>query len=399
MVCHYHSGNMDCHPTSSDKPAKQARKSKDPLSIAVIVEHILHFTHEKRYLYIGTVSTLFNEVWVSNRKTTTQPIFKGVTVGQVMEGYDSGLGARRNARTHKHIAKGIVKLNRMDLMLKLESLGHSVYYTPRLMVFSAENANVEMTERLLSGVSLFDHGTNIGYLQDAFCGAMRSGSLEMVSWFVSTGCSLSRADLTNLCTHGDVLFVKTVWDTHVDADMFCEDDISLCVDHTLIAGNIEVVKFLQTKLQSPAVEYMEAYSAVLSNRLDVLQYVVSQGVRLDDDDIGYIGHTGNVEMLEYIKNHPQAMQTGTTLTSAKNILRLASNQGHLNVLRWCHLNGYDFTQDRRLCAEATCDGHLEVLKFLRGLGCEYGDTAKWAKRNGHIKLLTWARLNGLVEGQ
>lgn len=389
-----HSANMTIH----SKPAKQCRLTKDPFSIADIVRHIIHLTSEDQYLHVGTVSKLFYGTWVSKRPTYTRPISKGVTVSQVIECYDSGLGVIGHARLRKNMAKRIVQLNRMDLMLKLESLGYTLCYSPRFVTFSAENANVEMTARLWGSVSLFDGVNNIGYLQDAFCGAMRSGSLDMVSWFVDRGCKVSRHESVQLCRHADVSFVRAVWDAHVSPSSLHEDDISLCVDHAVEAGNLEVVKFLETFLPGPATKYLFAYSAVLSKRLDVLQYVVSNGAKLDHQDIECIGSTGIVEMLEYIKNTPQSIQPGTTLFSAEaNVVTRAARYGNIGVLQWYDHNGYNLKQHVRLCGEAAFGGHLEVLKFLRSKGCEYGDTAKFAKRSGNIRLLVWARLNGLVE--
>jgi len=218
----------------------------------------------------------------------------------------------------------------------------------------------------------------------------------MVSWFVDRGCKVGRSESIHLCKHAVVSFVRAVWDAHVDSSSLNEDDIGLCADHALEAGNLEVVKFLQELLPGPVSKYLVAYSACLSGKVDVLEHVVSHGVKLEQQDIDCVGLTGNVDMLEYINKTPQCMQPGTTLLSAVNIVSAASKFGHMAVLQWYHRKGYNFKQHRRLCEEAALYGHLEVLKFLRRLGCEYGDTAKCAKRSGNIRVLVWARQNGLV---
>jgi len=91
-ICH--SDSM----TRNNKPVKQFRRAKDPLGIVDIVRHIILFSPNDRYLYIGTVSKLFHSTWVSKSPASTRPIFKGVTVPQVLEAYDSGLGAMGHIR-------------------------------------------------------------------------------------------------------------------------------------------------------------------------------------------------------------------------------------------------------------------------------------------------------------
>ena len=48
-----------------------------------------------------------------------------------------------------------------------------------------------------------------------------------------------------------------------------------------------------------------------------------------------------------------------------------------------------------LCYEIASEGHLEVLKWAREIGCKWNsDTCSFAAKNGHLEVLKWARENG-----
>ena len=54
-----------------------------------------------------------------------------------------------------------------------------------------------------------------------------------------------------------------------------------------------------------------------------------------------------------------------------------------------------FPLPQETCFWAAKHGHLEVLKFARGVGCPWNaDTCTAAAMNGHLEVLQWARENG-----
>ena len=72
---------------------------------------------------------------------------------------------------------------------------------------------------------------------------------------------------------------------------------------------------------------------------------------------------------------------------------LAAKGGHLEVLRWARANGCDWNW--ATCAWAAGAGHLEVLKWARANGCDWDAlTCAWAAEGGHLEVLEWARANG-----
>ena len=71
----------------------------------------------------------------------------------------------------------------------------------------------------------------------------------------------------------------------------------------------------------------------------------------------------------------------------------AAEGGHLEVLQWARANGCEW--DWATCERAALGGHLEVLRWARENGCEWDkDTCAGAARGGHLEVLQWARENG-----
>ena len=74
----------------------------------------------------------------------------------------------------------------------------------------------------------------------------------------------------------------------------------------------------------------------------------------------------------------------------------AARDGHLKVLQWARENGCEWDSDT--CSEAARGGHLEVLQWARENGCEWDAyTCRAAAEGGHLEVLQWARENGCPE--
>jgi hypothetical protein len=77
----------------------------------------------------------------------------------------------------------------------------------------------------------------------------------------------------------------------------------------------------------------------------------------------------------------------------ENWCDFAAKNGHLKVLQWARANGCDWTH--WTCDWAAKNGHLEVLQWARANGCDWSsDTCALAASNGHLEVLKWAQANG-----
>ena len=79
---------------------------------------------------------------------------------------------------------------------------------------------------------------------------------------------------------------------------------------------------------------------------------------------------------------------------AATVASLAARGGKLDVLNAIHSEGHEIT-GLHLCHEAAKEGHLEILQWLRSIGCNWNsNTCSAAALNGHLEVLKWARANG-----
>ena len=64
-------------------------------------------------------------------------------------------------------------------------------------------------------------------------------------------------------------------------------------------------------------------------------------------------------------------------------------------LQWLRAKDTVWVWDERMCAAAAADGELDVLKWLRQLGCPWDETTcKNAREGRYLEVLQWAHRNG-----
>ena len=72
----------------------------------------------------------------------------------------------------------------------------------------------------------------------------------------------------------------------------------------------------------------------------------------------------------------------------------AAQYGHLVLVRWL-IREQGFAMTRTVMASAAWSGNLELVRRLRGEGCEWDIyTCHWAVNKGHVEVLRWVRENG-----
>lgn len=106
------------------------------------------------------------------------------------------------------------------------------------------------------------------------------------------------------------------------------------------------------------------------------------------DDLAFEGH---LQLLQWVCGHNLSVKKNTTSVCLK-----ASENGHLEVLKWARKNG--FTWNEWVCAYAALHGHLEVLQWVRNEQTHAGNICPWdentcqyAALGGHLKILQWLR--------
>ena len=110
-----------------------------------------------------------------------------------------------------------------------------------------------------------------------------------------------------------------------------------------------------------------------------------EGAVYEGDLLNYAAFQGSVEILRWLMEEKGCEPNGGTG-------RWAGWSGSVEILEYLSGWGYEF--DKRVCEEAAREGHLEALKFLRGLDppCRWDwKTCEGAAKGGHLEVLKWAR--------
>ncbi|WZN63645.1 putative ankyrin repeat protein [Chloropicon roscoffensis] len=114
-------------------------------------------------------------------------------------------------------------------------------------------------------------------------------------------------------------------------------------------------------------------------------YKSLKGAVYEGNLVDYAAFQGSVEILRWLMEEKGCEPNGGTG-------RWAGWSGSVEILEYLSGWGYEF--DKRACEEAAREGHLEALKFLRGLDppCRWDwKTCEGAAKGGHLDVLKWAR--------
>lgn len=201
----------------------------------------------------------------------------------------------------------------------------------------------------------------------------RAGTLEVLQWAVDQGCALmGNQTFTAAAKRGHMPMLQWLWD-----DPRCPvGDLRAPINQAAASGHIQVLNFLhnvdETGFPHRRAEGPEKHK---------MWAAAVQAAR-----------NGHVHVLAWLQlaNYPIQYSAATA----------AVGDGHIPVLHWLHDNVKsmrDYCNDGGvdLCAEAGQHGQLDVLKWLRALGCEWDDlVCTFAAYGGHQELLTWAVDNG-----
>ena len=127
--------------------------------------------------------------------------------------------------------------------------------------------------------------------------------------------------------------------------------------------------------------------AALQGSVEILSWLVEEkGWKLTLETDMWAGMRGSIEVLEYMRGKGYVFKEDACAGAARG--------GHLEALKY--LRGLDppCPWNRWTLAEAAYRGHLEVLKWARSENppCPWGEvTSGWAAEGGQLDVLEWAR--------
>jgi len=126
--------------------------------------------------------------------------------------------------------------------------------------------------------------------------------------------------------------------------------------------------------------------AALSGHMHVLRWAHANGCTISASlTYKYAAGSGRMEVLEWL------LSIG--LRADANACAAAAASGHLHVLRW--LREHDCPWSHRTCTAAAGNGHLGVLKWARAHDCPWdAETCGVAAHGQHASVVRWAVDNG-----
>jgi hypothetical protein len=80
-----------------------------------------------------------------------------------------------------------------------------------------------------------------------------------------------------------------------------------------------------------------------------------------------------------------------------DIIKNASENGHVEILEWFKNSGYEFNYDEDAINKASENGHVEILEWFKNSSYEFNydeDAINKASKNGHIEILEWFKNSG-----
>ena len=266
--------------------------------------------------------------------------------------------------------------------------------------------------------------------------AARHGFAEILHWARSQGCKVSglRAGRHSPRDHRGRCLLSPVhgeygpWDTNI-----CEAAAQ--------GGHFEMLKEVEAwtppyaisgsmgSYGSASVRQVDSYiceAAAEAGHLPMMRWLVEEkDCRLNSKVWVAAARSGRTELLEYLWlqagpcNHEYSNQSVSAAAAAghvsameylqrkgflasdsawKDLVIAASGHGQSALLSWASLHGpggIEIAHGPEQCDAAAMHGELEMLRWLRGRGCEWGTlVCTNAAKNAHLHILKFAREQG-----
>ncbi len=127
--------------------------------------------------------------------------------------------------------------------------------------------------------------------------------------------------------------------------------------------------------------------AIEYDRLDILKLLIQYGAKWDYTYGTLAGERGHLDILIWLKENNLYLKLD-------NICYYATENGHLNIVKWCVNNGSGlFTHS---CSCAAKYGHLNIVKWLIKNGAKLENTYGVAKKHKQHHIVEWLENNNHV---
>lgn len=190
------------------------------------------------------------------------------------------------------------------------------------------------------------------WTSDTCANAASIGRLDIIIWAKAAGCFYYLTHVAHVALqHGHIDIYQWAVDNGYESDQYCD----------------------------------LLYLAVLSGRLDVIQFIYAKGHQLRYQICDVAAKKGCLDILQW------AQQQGVNMSSFGYVE--AAQFGHLHVIQWAHAQNIPW--DDRTCERAAQNKHWDVLRWVVEHGCPWSpDVCYYLALAGNFSLLRWAHDNG-----
>ena len=125
--------------------------------------------------------------------------------------------------------------------------------------------------------------------------------------------------------------------------------------------------------------------------LDALKYLYSINRHFNWYILRLATENGHLEMLKWLIS----LEISNNMYMCSRMVALAAANGHLDIIIWLSTIGLKCTSNS--ARVAVVNGHLNVVKYHASLGIYYNEDVGTADGNGYLEMFKWLHKNGHLE--
>ena len=228
-------------------------------------------------------------------------------------------------------------------------------YSKYLNYGAAQSGNIELLEWTMS------HGRAINLT--ACAKAAESGQLNVIKWLASKMDSWSSTfyisskwtqTIARAAAKGGHLHIFA-WMSQNNVEFKIKPEMA---KKAARKGHLNILEWLWKQNQQKMVDLLDVIceKAAKGGHLDILLWAKNNGFQFSSNNFVQAVCGGHMHIIQYLCNCGVALWTD-------EVLELAAEKGHLEVLKWAVENAVD--NFSRVCIGAARGGHLHILKWAR----------------------------------
>ena len=203
--------------------------------------------------------------------------------------------------------------------------------------------------------------------------ACKGGSVEVLEWLLEKDCRFNGAALIMAASKGNEKAVDWLLENGV------QKDVESCTT-AIREGYLDIAKKLYLSEEN---KYL-AIVAAKSGSIKYLEWMLSNGERIPFNECGDRAlKAGNIDLLKWLQTKGWTCDRSVT-TSYK-----AVKSGKVEMMQWLRENGVEWSC--QTMTSAAVQGHLDLVKWMKANGCTWNSSTTYdvALKCENVEVLQW----------